>query len=75
LNLNRYKTVEVFTLKMKFNLAQKIGAAGIGFILIVSVIFYLGDYFSPFIFIGTIPFCMLILIGYSVKNGQKRIEK
>ena len=58
---------------MKLHLTQKIGLAGIAFILMVSLVFYLGDYFSPFILAFTIPFCVLILIGYSINNSKKRL--
>jgi len=58
---------------MKFNLAHKIGLAGILFVSIVAFVFYLGDFFSPFIFAFFIPFCVLILIGSSIKN-QKQVE-
>jgi len=60
---------------MKLHLTQKIGLGGIGFILLISIVFYLGDYFSPFIIAFTIPFCVLILIGYSINNSKKRLEK
>ncbi|NQX98173.1 MAG: hypothetical protein HRT73_09885 [Flavobacteriales bacterium] len=55
---------------MKLNLAQKIGVGGIVFILIVALVFYLVNYFSLFIFIGTIPFWMLILIGSSINKKR-----
>jgi hypothetical protein len=62
---------------MKLNLAQKIGLGGISFVLIVAFVFYLGNYFSGYIFTGIIPFSVLILIGYSVQNSnkQKRLPK
>jgi len=57
---------------MKLNLAQKIGVGGIAFVLLVGLVFYLGGYFSPFIFAFTIPCWVLILIGYSVQNSRKQ---
>lgn len=57
---------------MQLNLAQKIGLAGILFVFIVASVFYIGNYFSPFIFAATIPFCVLTLIGYSVKSSNKQ---
>jgi len=57
---------------MNFNLAQKIGIGGIVFVLLVGLVFYLGNYFSPFIFAFIIPFCVLILIGSSVKSSNKQ---
>ena len=59
---------------MKLHLIQKIGLGGIMFIFLISFVFYLGDYFSPFILAFTIPFCVLILIGYSINNAKKRID-
>jgi hypothetical protein len=56
---------------MKFHLTQKIGLAGIAFVSLIALVFYLGGYFSPFIFAATIPFCVLILIGYSINNSRK----
>jgi hypothetical protein len=57
---------------MKLHLAQKIGIGGICFVLLISLVFYLGDYFSPFLLAFLIPFCVLILIGYSINNSKKR---
>jgi hypothetical protein len=57
---------------MKINLPQKIGLVGIVFILVISLVFYLGDFFSPYILAFTIPFCVLILIGYSINNAKRR---
>jgi hypothetical protein len=57
---------------MKLHLAQKIGIAGIAFVSIIAFVFYLGDFFSPFIFAFFIPFSVLILIGYSIKSSIKR---
>lgn len=59
---------------MKIHLAQKIGLAGIGFFSLLAFVFYLGDFFSPFIFVAYIPFCALLLIGYSINNAKKRIK-
>ncbi len=53
---------------MKLNVAQKIGLIGILFVSIVAFVFYLGDFFSPFIFTFFIPFSVLILIGCSTKS-------
>ena len=61
--------------KMQLHITQKIGLGGIGFILFVSFVFYLGDYFSPFILAFAIPFCVLILIGYSINSSKKRLNK
>jgi len=57
--------------KMQLHITQKIGLGGIAFILFISFVFYLGNYFSPFILAFTIPFCVLILIGYSINNSKK----
>ena len=59
---------------MNLNLAQKIGVGGILFVFLISLIMYLVDSFSGYIFTGIIPFSVLILIGYSVRNSnnQKR---
>ena len=59
---------------MKLHLTQKIGLAGIGLVSLIAFVFYLGDYFSPFILAFTIPFCVLILIGYSIRVS-KRMKK
>ncbi|MCB0401406.1 MAG: hypothetical protein KDD41_04935 [Flavobacteriales bacterium] len=56
---------------MKLHLAQKIGLIGMAFITLVAVVFYLGDYFSPYIFAAWIPFAVLILIGYSIKSRTR----
>jgi CHASE2 domain-containing sensor protein len=56
---------------MKLHLTQKIGLAGIGFVSLIAFVFYLGEYFSPFIFALAIPFSVLILIGYSIKSSKK----
>jgi len=57
---------------MKLHLTQKIGLAGIVFVSLIAIAFYFGGYFSPFIFAGAIPFCVLILIGYSIRNAKKQ---
>jgi hypothetical protein len=57
---------------MELNLAQKVGLVGILFVLLTGFVFYLGNYFSPFIFAFTIPFCVLILIGSTVRNPNKQ---
>lgn len=56
---------------MKLHLTQKVGLGGIGFIFLVSVIFYLLGHFSPYVIAFTIPFCVLILIGYSINNSKR----
>jgi len=58
--------------KMRLHITQKIGLIGIGFVSLIALIFYLGSYFTPFIFTFYIPFCVLILIGYSIKNSRKQ---
>tara|TARA_B100000809_G_scaffold196653_1_gene196170 strand:- start:11702 stop:11884 length:183 start_codon:yes stop_codon:yes gene_type:complete len=60
---------------MKLHLTQKIGLAGISFVFIIAFVFYIGGYFSPFVFAFAIPFCVLILIGCSIKTSkqQKRL--
>ena len=60
---------------MKLHLTQKIGLSGIGFVSLIALLFYFGGHFSPFIFTGTIPFWMLILIGYSIKSSKKLVKK
>jgi hypothetical protein len=60
---------------MKLHLTQKIGLGGITFILLISFVFYLGNYFSPFILAFTIPFFVLVLIGYSINNSNKTREE
>jgi len=57
---------------MKLHLTQKIGLVGIGFVSLIAIVFYLGDYFTPFIFAFFIPFCVLILIGYSIKTSKQQ---
>lgn len=57
---------------MGLNLAQKIGIGGVIFILILAFVFYLGDYFSVYILTGLIPFTVIILIGYSVRNSKNQ---
>jgi len=57
---------------MKLHLAQKIGLGGIAFFTVIALVIYFGGYFSPFIFTAYIPFCVLILIGYSINNSKKR---
>jgi|GEM_PF-2708191 len=60
---------------MKLHLAQKIGLGGIAFFSVLALVFYLGDFFSPFIFTAYIPFCVLILLGYSINNSKKSTKK
>jgi hypothetical protein len=69
-----YFYLKIF-LKMKLHLTQKIGLGGITFILLISFVFYLGNYFSPFMLAFTIPFFVLVLIGYSINNSNKTREE
>jgi hypothetical protein len=57
---------------MKLHLTQKIGLGGIGFVSLIAFVFYLGGHFSPFVLALWIPFCVLILIGYSIKNSRQK---